>query len=90
MYDGAPASFQLLGRRLDEEKLMSLAAIIVDALEDYKKQENWENVWWQTQDRVQQCLGNYAEYPRPATTRLKLGVVHYSAYWNQVQVYESL
>jgi amidase len=43
-YHGAPASFQLLGRRLDEEKLISLAAIIVDALEEYKKQDGWERV----------------------------------------------
>ncbi|KUJ12171.1 amidase [Mollisia scopiformis] len=43
-YNGAPASFQLLGRRLDEEKLISLATIIVEALEEYKKQDGWENV----------------------------------------------
>ena len=43
-YNGAPASIQLLGRRLDEKKLISLAEIIVEALEDYKKQDGWENV----------------------------------------------
>lgn len=35
-YDGAPASIQILGRRLEEEKLLSLAQVVVDALNDYK------------------------------------------------------
>ncbi|KAL5312881.1 hypothetical protein ACEPPN_019307 [Leptodophora sp. 'Broadleaf-Isolate-01'] len=43
-YNRAPASFQLLGRRLDEEKLIPLAAIMVEALEEYKKQDGWENM----------------------------------------------
>ena len=32
-YDGAPASIQILGRRFDEEKLLSIAQLVVDALE---------------------------------------------------------
>ncbi|KAH8590975.1 amidase signature domain-containing protein [Bisporella sp. PMI_857] len=35
-YDGAPASIQLLGRRLEEEKLLNLANIVVSALDAYK------------------------------------------------------
>lgn len=31
-YDGAPAAVQLLGRRFDEEKLLSIAQLVVDAL----------------------------------------------------------
>ncbi|PVH87638.1 amidase [Cadophora sp. DSE1049] len=31
-YDGAPAAIQLLGRRLEEEKLLSIAQVVVDAL----------------------------------------------------------
>lgn len=34
-YDGAPASVQILGRRLDEEKLLSVAQVVVEALEKY-------------------------------------------------------
>ena len=37
IYHGAPASIQILGRRLEEEKLLSVAQIVVDALEDYKR-----------------------------------------------------
>ncbi|KAL4919314.1 amidase signature domain-containing protein [Aspergillus aurantiobrunneus] len=35
-YHGAPAAVQLIGRRLDEERLLSLAQLVVDALNDYK------------------------------------------------------
>ncbi|KAL4965147.1 amidase signature domain-containing protein [Aspergillus stella-maris] len=35
-YHGAPAAVQLIGRRLDEERLLSLAQIVVKALDDYK------------------------------------------------------
>jgi Asp-tRNA(Asn)/Glu-tRNA(Gln) amidotransferase A subunit family amidase len=31
-YHGAPASIQLVGRRLEEEKLLSIAKVVVDAL----------------------------------------------------------
>ena len=31
-YDGAPASVQIPGRRLEEEKLLSVAQIVVEAL----------------------------------------------------------
>ena len=31
-YDGAPAAVQILGRRFDEEKLLSIAQLVVDAL----------------------------------------------------------
>ncbi|KAK5449840.1 hypothetical protein LTS15_008412 [Exophiala xenobiotica] len=36
-YHGAPASVQLIGRRLDEERLLSMAQLVVDAL---KKHQN--------------------------------------------------
>ncbi|KAL4933684.1 amidase signature domain-containing protein [Aspergillus undulatus] len=36
IYDGAPAAVQLIGRRLDEERLLSLAQIVVKALNDYR------------------------------------------------------
>ena len=32
-YDNAPAAIQILGRRFDEEKLLSIAQLVVDALE---------------------------------------------------------
>ncbi|KAI5918985.1 amidase signature domain-containing protein [Camillea tinctor] len=35
-HHGAPASIQLVGRRLDEERLLSIAQIVVDALQRYK------------------------------------------------------
>ncbi|KAI1506266.1 amidase signature domain-containing protein [Biscogniauxia marginata] len=35
-YHGAPATIQLVGRRLDEERLLSIAQLVVDALEQYK------------------------------------------------------
>ncbi|KAL4736165.1 amidase signature domain-containing protein [Aspergillus similis] len=35
-YHGAPAAVQLIGRRLDEERLLSLAKLVVEALNDYK------------------------------------------------------
>ncbi|RDW93323.1 uncharacterized protein DSM5745_00645 [Aspergillus mulundensis] len=35
-YHGAPAAVQLIGRRLDEERLLSLAQLVVEALNDYK------------------------------------------------------
>lgn len=31
-YDGAPASVQIIGRRLEEEKLLSVAKVVVEAL----------------------------------------------------------
>lgn len=36
VYHGAPATVQLIGRRLDEERLLSMAQLVVDALEQYK------------------------------------------------------
>ncbi|KAL4941732.1 hypothetical protein BDV06DRAFT_212437 [Aspergillus oleicola] len=36
-YHGAPAAVQLIGRRLEEERLLSLAQVVVKALKDYKK-----------------------------------------------------
>jgi len=38
-YDGAPAAVQIVGRQHDEEKLLSLAQIVVNALESYGKDE---------------------------------------------------
>lgn len=35
-YDGAPAAVQILGRRLEEEKLLSVAQRVVEALQKYK------------------------------------------------------
>jgi Asp-tRNA(Asn)/Glu-tRNA(Gln) amidotransferase A subunit family amidase len=32
-YDGAPAAVQIMGRRFDEEKLLSIAQLVVRALE---------------------------------------------------------
>ncbi|KAL4992407.1 amidase signature domain-containing protein [Aspergillus falconensis] len=37
-YHGAPAAVQLIGRRLDEERLLSLAKLVVEALNDYKSE----------------------------------------------------
>lgn len=34
-YDGAPASLQIFCRRFEEEKLLSIAQLVVDALEKY-------------------------------------------------------
>ncbi|KAI9367607.1 amidase signature domain-containing protein [Aspergillus egyptiacus] len=39
-YHGAPAAVQLIGRRLDEERLLSLAQLVVQALDDYKSEYN--------------------------------------------------
>jgi amidase len=36
-YDGAPASIQIFCRRLEEEKVLSIAQIVVDAVEEYRK-----------------------------------------------------
>ncbi|KAI1489819.1 amidase signature domain-containing protein [Biscogniauxia mediterranea] len=36
-HHGAPASIQLVGRRLDEERLLSIAQLVVDALQRYKE-----------------------------------------------------
>lgn len=35
-YDGAPAAVQILGRRLEEERILSIAAGIVEALRKYQ------------------------------------------------------
>ncbi len=35
-YDGGPAAIQLMGHRLDEERLLSIAQILVNALEEYQ------------------------------------------------------
>lgn len=35
-YDGAPAAVQILGRRLEEEKLLSVAQRVVEALRKYR------------------------------------------------------
>lgn len=35
MYDGAPASVQIFGPRLSEERLLSVAQLVVDALDKY-------------------------------------------------------
>ncbi|KAL8409425.1 hypothetical protein RB594_007744 [Gaeumannomyces avenae] len=40
VYDGAPASIQLFGPHLDEERLLSLAQVVMDALEKYKRRRN--------------------------------------------------
>ncbi|KAL3471563.1 amidase signature domain-containing protein [Aspergillus californicus] len=37
-HHGAPAAVQLIGRRLDEERLLSLAQLVVEALSDYKSE----------------------------------------------------
>ncbi|KAI0602177.1 amidase signature domain-containing protein [Biscogniauxia sp. FL1348] len=37
-HHGAPASIQLVGRRLDEERLLSIAQLVVDALQRYKEE----------------------------------------------------
>ncbi|KAL4811467.1 amidase signature domain-containing protein [Aspergillus unguis] len=39
-YHGAPAAVQLIARRLDEERLLSLAQLVVEALSDYKSDKN--------------------------------------------------
>jgi len=40
MYHGAPACVQIVGQRLQEEKLLVIAQRVVDAIEEYKyKQE---------------------------------------------------
>ncbi|KAK1083525.1 hypothetical protein LTR48_006199 [Friedmanniomyces endolithicus] len=36
VYDGAPAAVQIIGKRLEEENLLSLAQVVVDALAQYK------------------------------------------------------
>lgn len=36
-YDGAPASVQIFAPRLTEERLLSMAQLVVDALESYKR-----------------------------------------------------
>lgn len=36
VHHGAPASIQLIGRKLDEERLLSLARLVVTALQQYK------------------------------------------------------
>jgi amidase len=35
MYDGAPASIQIVARKMEEEKLLAMAQVVVDALEKY-------------------------------------------------------
>ena len=35
-YDGTPAAIQIIGRQHDEERLLSLAQLVVDALETNK------------------------------------------------------
>ena len=37
--DGVPAAIQILGRGLEEEKILSIAQIVADALLDYKSDE---------------------------------------------------
>lgn len=32
IYDGAPAAVQILGRRFEEEKILSIAQLVVDAV----------------------------------------------------------
>jgi amidase len=39
MYDGAPAAVQIIGQQRDEERLLSLAQLVVDALAKYKSDE---------------------------------------------------
>jgi amidase len=36
IYHGAPAAIQLIERNQDEERLISMAKVVVDALEKYK------------------------------------------------------
>ncbi|KAL2826072.1 amidase signature domain-containing protein [Aspergillus cavernicola] len=37
-HHGAPAAVQLIGRRLDEERLLSLAQVVVESLNDYRSE----------------------------------------------------
>jgi hypothetical protein len=39
-YDGAPVGIQLVGRRLEEEKMLSLAQVVADAVREYKEYES--------------------------------------------------
>ncbi|CZR55783.1 related to general amidase [Phialocephala subalpina] len=39
-YDGAPCGIQVMGRRLEEEKMLSISQIIADALHNYKQQSS--------------------------------------------------
>ena len=38
-YDAAPAAVQILGRRLEEEKLLSIAQIVIDALNEFRRKQ---------------------------------------------------
>ncbi|KAF8846807.1 amidase [Acephala macrosclerotiorum] len=39
IYHGAPASIQIVAKKMEEEKLLAMAQIVVDALEKYQKSE---------------------------------------------------
>ncbi|PVH73421.1 amidase [Cadophora sp. DSE1049] len=39
MYDGAPASIQIVARKMEEEKLLAMAQVVVDALKKYWQSE---------------------------------------------------
>ncbi|KAI9660056.1 MAG: hypothetical protein M1821_001408 [Bathelium mastoideum] len=41
MYDGAPASIQVMCRRHEEEKVLAIAQVVVDALEEYRREETF-------------------------------------------------
>ena len=43
-YDGAPAALQIFGRRFDEEKLLSIAQLVVNALERNAKRLSRKDV----------------------------------------------
>ena len=40
VHDGAPAAIQIVGRRLDEERLLSMAQLVVEALDKYNRKHN--------------------------------------------------
>lgn len=42
LFDGIPAAIQLFGRRLGEERVLSVAQIVVDAVEAWKRKHHRE------------------------------------------------
>ena len=43
-YDGAPAAVQIFGRRFDEEKLLSIAQLVVDAMHQHAEENALDTV----------------------------------------------
>jgi amidase len=43
-YDGAPAAVQIFGRRFDEEKLLSIAQLVVDAMHQHAEENALDKV----------------------------------------------